>query len=78
MTYPEILRTIRAHRGTIYACINGHGGQFHLPVTKKAALNYFGILADKYADRGSDLEAKHRRDGALYIDAVDLNEEEEN
>jgi hypothetical protein len=76
MTYGELTKAIRGHRGIVYACINAVGCQHHLPTNKAAVLAQFSAEAKRYGkDAETDLGAELRVDGGLYIDTVDPNTE---
>jgi hypothetical protein len=70
MTYGELCKAIRAHRGKVFACVNAAGCQFHIEAKKGEMLRYFqGHVAQYGVEAESDLEVSPREDG-LYLDTV--------
>lgn len=71
MTYKQICKALRAHRGKVYACINAAGCQHHIEVNKAALLLQFRGEAEQNGwEFELDIELEPRRDGALYLDTV--------
>jgi hypothetical protein len=73
MTYGEICKVIKEHRGRVYACVNLAGCQLHVEAKKGAAYDLFFNYGLDYGmdnDSGATVEV---RSGDLFVDAASEN-----